>query len=316
MPVVLSQHPYSERYRDVEGVIYNFPSDYFDKIEPFQRFLYYRPSAGAPKREASTYIAHGVLGQIYPTPDVAGLRTVEISAVQYFKDPVPFRDPSGNLYESEFDSPAAFQGRAVRRVGEVDFFRILAAAQLTSSQISSLVDVESSAAQFSGLGRVSPFRTIIQVPPGTGYVPTGRARPDPAETAALQERARGDHQSTLQALIARTLELGGICQMNNNIDLLATVNSQVILFEAKSLTDSNMAVDRMRYGIGQLADYEERYADRVRGGKTALAFANPLGRDESFVAEVLDSKGIGLVIRDGDILRPNNDAASSLAIFR
>lgn len=149
----------------------------------------------------------------------------------------------------------------------------------------------------------------------TGYVPSGNERPDPAEVAALQERARADHQAALAAIITRTLSRGGSCSMNNNIDLLAAFPGENVLIEAKSLRDVRMAVDRMRYAIGQLADDQRRYRNEIGEGRTAVAFGSSLGREEEFVGDVLDSKGIGLLLFEDGRLDARNQAALALSFF-
>lgn len=53
MPVVLSQRTWhgDPKYLDREGVIYHFARQFRNRINDFDRFVYYRPAAGA-----STYI--------------------------------------------------------------------------------------------------------------------------------------------------------------------------------------------------------------------------------------------------------------------
>ena len=102
------------------------------------------------------------------------------------------------------------------------------------------------------------------MPDGTGYRPTGKII-DVNESAALQERARGDHQETLKLVKAMVEARQGHCLFNNNVDLLASFASQKLLVEAKSLTVQSAAVDRMRYGMGQLFDYGVRYRARSAG---------------------------------------------------
>lgn len=103
--------------------------------------------------------------------------------------------------------------------------------------------------------------------------------------------------------------------MNNNIDLLAAFPGENVLIEAKSLRDVRMAVDRMRYAIGQLADDQRRYRNEIGEGRTAVAFGSSLGREEEFVGDVLDSKGIGLLLFEDGRLDARNQAALALSFF-
>ncbi len=118
------------------------------------------------------------------------------------------------------------------------------------------------------------FRRIDHVPPGAGYVPTN-TQLNVYESASLQERARADHQNVLALVMERVHAHGGICTYNNNVDLFAEFGDSRVLVEAKSLSDVRDAVDRMRYGLGQLADYAFRYKDELKGATPVLAFGNP-----------------------------------------
>ena len=162
------------------------------------------------------------------------------------------------MYESTFTSRNAFQGRSVRHIDGLDYHRILDAAGLTGAvwRDAPTVDEVLSGFVAPGLSVEPPrdaFRPLTVVPDGTGYRPTGKIV-DVFESAALQERARGDHQDTLKLLKAMVEARDGHCLFNNNVDLLASFASQKLLVEAKSLAVQSAAVDRMRYGMGQLFD--------------------------------------------------------------
>ena len=155
----------------------------------------------------------------------------------------------------------------------------------------------------------------VTIPPGAGYVPRNNMRVDAHEVAALQERARGDHQSVLQALAAAIRERGGRTWYNNNIDLLGEVAGDRVLIEAKSLNSAADAVDRMRYGIGQLFDYRYRYRDEIGDAQPVLAFGSPPAKGDEWISSVLQANGIAFLSRSGEKIVPMNLLAERLAIF-
>jgi hypothetical protein len=308
-------------YYDVEGVIYHYPRSYFDLLNGFERFVYYRPSSGAARNERSAYIGYGTLGQPYPDPANADRRFVDVRQYRPIA-PVPYADAGGVFFESGFTSRNAFQGRSVRPISEVDFVRILVAAGIYGNPFEALADTEALVAQpYSPLAAVSdapthPLRRVDEIPPGTGYRPGDRPV-DVREAAALQERARKDHQDTLRALQALVHERGGTTYLNNNIDLLADVRGDKLLIEAKSVGTENAVVDRMRYGIGQLADYSVRYRSDVAGAQRVLAFGRVPSPASRWIATILEESQIAFVALD----RPServvalNERAQGLPIF-
>jgi hypothetical protein len=114
---------------------------------------------------------------------------------------------------------------------------------------------------------------------------------------------------------ANATSRGASCWYNNNIDLVVDFGDERDLIEAKSLNDLRDSVNRMRYGIGQLADYQVRYRAQLRGAKPLLAFGRPPDRETSWIATVLEETGIGFVAGDGDRLVPLNESAKSLRLF-
>jgi hypothetical protein len=85
------------------------------------------------------------------------------------------------------------------------------------------------------------------------------------ESANLQERARQDHQETLELIRKATARLGGSTFYNNYLDLYLRIGEHRFVVEAKSLNNPQRAVDRMRYGMGQLFDYRIRLAAEISG---------------------------------------------------
>jgi hypothetical protein len=308
-------------YHDVEGVIYHYPRTYFDLLEGFERFVYYRPSSGAVKNERSAYVGYGTLGEPYADPADPNRRFVDIRQYRPIP-PVRFEDPGGVFFESGFSSRNAFQGRSIRPISEVDFVRILVAAGVYGNPFEALSDTGSLVAQpYSPLAvfaaaPTQPLRRVDLIPPGTGYHPSGNPI-DVREAAALQERARKDHQETLRALQALVHERGGTTYFNNNIDLLANLRGEKLLIEAKSVVTDNVVVDRMRYGIGQLADYSVRYRRDVGDAQRVLAFGRVPPPSSHWIGTILQESQIAFVALDlpSERVIPLNERARSLPIF-
>lgn len=321
--VVLMQRAWADdpKYLDAEGVIYHYPTQYFGVITGFERFVYYRPSRGAPKAEASRYIGYGELGGWYPDPKSPTHRYVDVRKYRRFAFPVDYSDVSGRMFEPTFASRNSFQGRSVRHIDGNDFFRILAAAGVYGDPFADLIDVEQYYLQPSSSLLISdppkqPLRQIETIPDGTGYRPSGRPYADASESASLQERARADHQSTLQALQKLVHRQGGVTLYNNNVDLFARVGSNRYLIEAKSLVDVRAAVDRMRYGLGQLLDYGVRYRSELEGAKPILAFGRIPDRETSWISTILNENGVAFVgMKNAETPIPLNARAEELALF-
>jgi hypothetical protein len=309
------------RYLDVEGVIYHYPQRYFTYLRGYERFLYYRPARGAVGREASTYIGYGTLGEPFPDPDDPSHAFVPIRQYRRFEAPIPYLDPSGRFYESTYASRTAFTGRSVRRIAPNDFFRILAAAGISGDPYLDVPDTERVlAAPYSPIVLGDPptqrLRRITEIPPGTGYKPSGKLV-DVLEAAALQERARSDHQRTLRVIQELVHQRGGETLFNNNVDLFARVRGQRLLVEAKSINDPRVVVDRMRYGIGQLADYAVRYRSELGDAERVLAFGSAPSPDSSWIGTILQESHVSFVALDRAVGRilPLNGRARSLPIF-
>jgi hypothetical protein len=160
------------------------------------------------------------------------------------------------------------------------------------------------------------FRMAPVIPDGTGYVWQGGAMPNLAESAALQKRARADHQNVLRHISRLVEARGGSWFYNNNIDLYAKIGEQRVLVEAKSLANPDRAVDRMRYGMGQLFDYRVRYEAEVAGAEPVLAFGTPPERRDAWIASILEGNGVALVGLINGSLRALNPRAERLAILQ
>lgn len=318
MPLVLSQHFLSadRPYQDVEGALYHYPRQYFGRVKPFASFVYYRPGGGSVRRaDERSYFGHGVLGVPYADPNDDRLRFADVIQYEPFPEVVRLRDPLGNYYET--GTPAVPQGQsAVREINDVAYHRILAAAGAAMTGVSLLPstlrlkhDVVPSGWPKDG------FREIERVPPGAGYVPRSGNPPNIYEAAALQERAREDHQRVLGLIVRETRAKGGTCLYNNNVDLLAKLGDDRLLVEAKSLNDLRDAVDRMRYGMGQLLDYGVRYRAEIEAAKPMLVFGRAPASDAEWIADVLQANGVAFACGMGDALLPLNDHARQSRLF-
>lgn len=322
MPLVLMQRAWQDdpKYKDTEFALYHYPETYFDQIKGGERFVYYRPSRGAKAVEASSYFGCGELGDWWTDPGDPTHRFVGIRKPIRFAAPVPYHDEQQRMYESRYAKRDAFQGHSVRYIDDLDFHRILTAAGLTGAEWAMAPTVDD---VIQGLvvpdGNTEPprdaFRPLIVVPDGTGYRPTGKPI-DVLESAALQERARDDHQDTVKLLKALVEARGGSCDYNNNVDVLASFDSGKLLIEAKSLNNPNAAIDRMRYGMGQLFDYGVRYKDEIGPAQPILAFGKMPPREVSWIATILEGNGVAFIAREKEDLVPMNELARALRLYR
>jgi hypothetical protein len=320
MPVVLSQRTWHDdpKYLDREGVIYHYPRQYRGRINDFERFIYYRPATGATVEEQSTYIGHGVLGESYEDWARDDHYFINIAWYEPFRRAVPLRQD--NVFvETEGGSGPQFQS-AARPIRETAYYRILMLGGVSAGRefAPPLTTETVLSAGYSPLIVEAPrdaFREATTIPEGTGYVPSGKALPSVYESAALQERARKDHNETLELIRRNAQRLGGRCWYNNNIDLFVRCGDQSLLIEAKSLNDVRQSVDRMRYGMGQLFDYRVRYKAEVAGADPVLAFGAPPDRETGWITTILQENGIAFVARDRERIVPLNERAATLAIF-
>jgi hypothetical protein len=87
------------------------------------------------------------------------------------------------------------------------------------------------------------------------------------------------------------------------------------MVEAKSLNDPNAAVDRMRYGMGQLFDYRVRYEAELAGAQPVLAFGARPPSSLSWIGNVLQGNDVGFVASEGGRLVALNERAKSIAFL-
>src|ERR1700680_976062 len=321
MPVILTQHysPADRIYADVEYSLYHYPRQYFSRIVPYDRFIYYRPlGRSAARIDSKTYFGYGVLGQSFPDLNKPDHRFVPLVQADPLPRPVPLYDPSCAFYESEGPLAPPFQS-AVRNISETAYWRIRSTGGVNAFDISMLGNTELVAAQpyaeQTTRRPLDDLRRIDAIPSGAGYKPHGDNRVNVYESAALQERAREDHQRVLRLIQREVLKRGGATWYNNNIDLYATVGERRMLIEAKSLNDLRAAVDRMRYGIGQLADYDYTYRAVLQAPEKVLAFGAPPDREVAWIGDVLQDQRIAFVASAAEKLLALNEAAQMLPLF-
>ena len=320
VPLILTQHWSRDlnRYLDREGVIYHFPERYLPIVKQVvveggdRRFLYQRPLKGAPQGQAGTYFGRGLLGEPYADVTNPGHYFVDIFDYEAIV-PVGLKSPASTYYETGTHS-IMLQGRSIRYADPMVYFAILAAAQVYSPLLA-MGDAHDTGVFAPTRPPVDTFRELLVVPPGTGYVPHGDGVPDRFEAAALHERARDDHQTMLARLMETVRERGGVCLYNNNVDLYAKIGERRLLVEVKSLRQQSAAVNRMRYGMGQIMDYRVRYEAELAGAEPVLAFATPPERDVSWIPTILQGNGIAFVTQTSGRIAPGNDLGNALPLF-
>jgi hypothetical protein len=320
LPVILTQHfsPGDRVYEDAEYSLYHYPKIYFTRVRPFDRFIYYRPLGKfAARPDSKHYFGHGLLGEFFEDPIRSDHRFVKIIKGEQFRLLVPIIDQWSHYFETETDRPPQFAS-SVRDISETAYYKILAAADASSATLSLLPSTDNLQDIVAAVGLPTApkdgFREISAIPPGAGYVPSGNTFVNVYESAALQERARKDHQLVLKVIQTEVHRRGGSTWYNNNVDLLARVGDERMLIEAKSLNDFRDTVNRMRYGIGQLADYAYRYQDELGNATKVLAFANAPPRETAWVGAVLDQERTAFVSASERGIEALNETAKKLAI--
>ena len=77
------------KHLDVEGAQYHYPSRYLGFINGFERFVYCRPSKGAPRGESSKYVGYGE-GEWFADPNSPTHRFVNVRKYRAFSSPVSY----------------------------------------------------------------------------------------------------------------------------------------------------------------------------------------------------------------------------------
>ena len=131
--VVLTQQRVHLHYRrDKEGRCYHFPDKYRSQINSGDTFVYYHPVEQGTQEKSSYYFGVGRIGQITRDQEVPDHWYAEIVEDEYheFPHPVYFKDGQGRYLEGRLDiKKPAFQ-RAVRRIEQRIYCRILSLSGL------------------------------------------------------------------------------------------------------------------------------------------------------------------------------------------
>lgn len=138
-------------YNDIPGVSHVFPRSYRRLIVPGRAFIYYRGRrAKAVGLAGPAYFGAGVVGQVH---DSGGTDLVcEIVDYEPFVAAVPIKRPDGSYYEPAAGNPNYWR-RGVRSVAEDIMASILAAADLSMTQITTTPVAPGSAAAGYGANK-------------------------------------------------------------------------------------------------------------------------------------------------------------------
>jgi len=112
-------------YEDIYGVQYEFPDHYKGLVVEGERFLYYRGVRGAAKGAGPVYLGDGVVGKVRESTN-AGRWVAQVLDVTTFAEPLLFKDPDGNYWETGSTTPSNWTN-GVRKTTDEVFSRIIQA---------------------------------------------------------------------------------------------------------------------------------------------------------------------------------------------
>lgn len=128
MPLILAENEATEsgiEYADKTGIQYQYPKQYKNKIQPGERFIYYRGrKTNGKSRAPQIYFGSGIIGDISEDPEEKGRLICTILDYCPFDPPIPFRIGKDDYLESGGSRRGYYQ-QGVRKVSEEDFQRIL-----------------------------------------------------------------------------------------------------------------------------------------------------------------------------------------------
>lgn len=155
-----------------------------------------------------------------------------------------------------------------------------------------------------------PSRQSREFDPQRRPTAAGRQRrvPDPAEAAALTEKAKQNHHDLLAALHARLVALGWteIGEIPVAIDLWGReASGRRWIFEAKTVHPGG-ELARVRSGLAQLLEYRFLYG--CADDDLCLVTNGPIGDRH---ARVLGSLGVCVLTIDTHVIRPGSDITTS-----
>lgn len=103
---------------------------------------------------------------------------------------------------------------------------------------------------------------------------------------AQRERASNAHIRLTNLLAAKVRAAGSVPRRNRHIDLAASIQHELFIFEIKSATETNV-YSQIRRGISQL--YEYRYLQAAPDAKLVLVIERPLSRTHEWISDYLIS---------------------------
>lgn len=128
MPLILAENEATEsgiEYADKTGIQYQYPKQYKNRIQPGERFIYYRGRKTSEKSRApQVYFGSGIIGDVSEDPEGTGRLICSILDYSPFEKPIPFKIGKDDYLESGGSRRGYYQ-QGVRKVSEEDFQRIL-----------------------------------------------------------------------------------------------------------------------------------------------------------------------------------------------
>jgi hypothetical protein len=116
-------------YDDVLGVRYEFPLRYRNLVREGERFVYYRGRRRASSGvQPQAYVGTGIVGTVHSSTRDSQRLVCEIEDWCLFADPLYFKDPAGNYYESGGAQGGFYWQVGVRRLSEAVYERIVSDA--------------------------------------------------------------------------------------------------------------------------------------------------------------------------------------------
>ncbi|GAA0255665.1 DUF3883 domain-containing protein [Cryptosporangium japonicum] len=165
MPLIIAGNERSaleQNYDDVIGVRYEYPARIYRKaVQAGTPFIYYRGSRRASaNRSTPEYLGTGIIGEVRPSKE--DRLVCDIDDWRPFTEPVPFRDHSGEYYETGAVGNNQYWRRAVRSIDYSTYERILTDA---NTQVAS--------SESAGAARRAPVKSRVTI---SNYASSDRIR--------------------------------------------------------------------------------------------------------------------------------------------
>jgi len=144
------------------------------------------------------------------------------------------------------------------------------------------------------------------------FVGSGK-EPDVAGRLAALEKAHSSHKSLLNKLGSTIIENGYEAKDNSQVDLYASIEDDLWVFEVKSTNETNY-LSQVRHGIAQLYEYRYRYFEKKRNVKLCLVVQTIPPEQISWLTEYLQTLGIKICwpIKNGFGMAYASETASFL----